>query len=132
MIIVQELMYDRLRQTTSHSTQILPKLSSSVECKLTAIVPSSNIYKYLTFLTFSSSGATTMIAVSHLWRDEGLTPPLTGLYLSLPSPCIVSTLPEKHKSRVISWEQNKNAPVFNRASNEFSFRKRLLFPLFRP
>lgn len=70
-----------------------------------------------------------MIAVSHQWRDEGLIPPLTGLYLSLPSPCIVSALPEKYKLRIMSWEQNKDAPVFNRASNDFSFRRRTQYSM---
>jgi hypothetical protein len=66
-----------------------------------------------------SSGATTMMAISHLWRDEGITPPLTGLYLSIPGVSLMSAVPEKYKSQVISWEQNKDAPVFNRHSTEF-------------
>lgn len=60
-----------------------------------------------------SSGAAAMITVSHLWRDEKHTPPLTGVYASVPPPCIPSALPEKYKSRVVSWEQCKDAPLFN-------------------
>ena len=120
MISVERLTHYRLQQTTSRWTRTLRKDSSLVECKVYFMIfltlSESNLFN-------SSSGATSMMAISHQWRDEELTPSLTGLYLSLPSPCIISALPEKYKSRIISWEQNKDAPVFNRASNDFSFRK---------
>jgi len=70
-----------------------------------------------------SSGATTMITISHLWRDEGITPSLTGLYLSIPGVSLMSAVPEKYKSKIISWEQNKGAPVFNRESTDFLKRE---------
>jgi acetyl esterase/lipase len=66
-----------------------------------------------------SSGATTMCTISHLWRDEGLKPPLTGLYLSVPNLCIISALPEKYREKENSWEQNKDAPIFNREVSNF-------------
>lgn len=68
-----------------------------------------------------------MATVAHLWRDEGLTPPLTGVYLSVPGPCIVSALPEKYRAKEKSWEQNKNAPIFNREASNFLACKSLLF-----
>ncbi|CZR62791.1 related to Putative sterigmatocystin biosynthesis lipase/esterase STCI [Phialocephala subalpina] len=67
----------------------------------------------------TSSGATATITVSHLWRDEGLTPPLTGLHLAVPAPCIISALPQKYREKEKSWEQNKDAPTFNRDTSNF-------------
>jgi hypothetical protein len=63
-----------------------------------------------------------MIATSHIWRDEHFFPPITGLYLPLPLLCVVSVLPEHYKSRIISWEQKKDAPIFNRDASDFAFR----------
>jgi len=63
-----------------------------------------------------------MTTISHIWRDEGLTPQLTGLYLSVPAVCVVGSIPEKYKSRIISWEQMKDAPVFNRETSDFAYR----------
>ncbi|KUJ10556.1 alpha/beta-hydrolase [Mollisia scopiformis] len=61
----------------------------------------------------TSAGAVAAITVSHLRRDERLTPPLTGLHLGVPAPCIVSSLPAKYREKEKSWEQNMNAPIFN-------------------
>jgi hypothetical protein len=66
-----------------------------------------------------SAGATAAITVSHQFRDEGVFPPLTGLYLAVPSPCRIAELPEKYRSREKSGEQNKDAPIFNRAVSDF-------------
>lgn len=61
-----------------------------------------------------------MMVITHLWRDEGLTPPLTGLFVSIPrsyhSP---SALPEKYRQRDISYEQNKHGPIFNETVSKF-------------
>lgn len=67
----------------------------------------------------TSAGATAMITVSHLWRDDGLSPPLTGLHLAVPAPCIVSALPEKYRMKEKSWEQNRDAPLFSREASNF-------------
>jgi acetyl esterase/lipase len=72
-----------------------------------------------------SSGATSSCTISHLWRDEGITPPLTGLYLSVPAPCIVSSLPEKYRSKEKAWDQNQNAPFFDREASNFLLSKLL-------
>lgn len=71
----------------------------------------------------SSAGATAMITVSHLWRDDGLSPALTGLHLAVPGPCIVSALPEKYRMKEKSWEQNRDAPLFNREASNFLARQ---------
>jgi len=64
-----------------------------------------------------------MAAISHLWRDESLTPPLTGIFLAVPSTCVVSALPEKYRQREVSWEQNRDAPIFNVATSDFNSSK---------
>ncbi|KAF4623998.1 hypothetical protein G7Y89_g14177 [Cudoniella acicularis] len=68
-----------------------------------------------------SSGATTSIGIAHRARDEGMTPPLTGLYLSVPGICTPESLPEEHKNdpRLVSWEQNRTAPLFSTPELEF-------------
>jgi len=60
-----------------------------------------------------------MIAISHSWRDEGHTPLLTGLFASIPMPCVSSALPEKYRHRDISSEQNKDGPIFNQTTSQF-------------
>lgn len=42
--------------------------------------------------------------VSHLYRDEGLSPSLTGVYLSIPSTYRPDALPEKSKEFYLSRE----------------------------
>lgn len=67
---------------------------------------------------------------SHLYRDEGLSPALTGIYLCVPSPCVPSALPAPYTAdkRIISWEQNSNAPIFNSAAAKL-FSGTYLLPL---
>jgi hypothetical protein len=79
-----------------------------------------------------SSGATTMMSITHLWRDEALTPPLTGLFVSIPrSYYSPSMLPEKYRHRDISYEQNKDAPVFNQTVSKFLSSEQLFTLYFR-
>jgi hypothetical protein len=61
------------------------------------------------------------MAASHLYRDAGLEPKLTGLYISLPSPVIPEALPEKYKSdkRIVSWEHLRSAPIFGKYAAQF-------------
>jgi len=65
-----------------------------------------------------SAGANLASAVIHLARDENLSPPLTGQYLAIPMVWPNSRVPEKYRPYAISYEQNKNAPVFSVASIE--------------
>lgn len=64
-----------------------------------------------------------MAAISHLWRDESLTPPLTGVFLAVPSICVISALPDKYRHREMSWKQNRDAPIFNVAASDFNSSK---------
>ncbi|KAF4630923.1 hypothetical protein G7Y89_g7210 [Cudoniella acicularis] len=50
----------------------------------------------------TSSGATAMTAISHLLRDEGHTPKVTGLLLSVPSMCVVLEIPERYREKTPS------------------------------
>lgn len=66
-----------------------------------------------------SSGSTAMCTVSHLARDEDLTPPLTGLYLSVPAMCLIPSLPDRYRAKEKAWEQNKDNPIYNRHMSDW-------------
>lgn len=61
----------------------------------------------------TSAGATLAVVASHLARDEKLSPPLTGLGLSVPLVFDVNNIPAEYKDDLISYEQNKDAPVLD-------------------
>jgi len=63
-----------------------------------------------------SAGANFTAVVSHLARDEHLSPPLTGLYLSVPALVDPSSMPAKYNHEFLSREQNKNAPILGQDS----------------
>jgi hypothetical protein len=70
-----------------------------------------------------------MMAITHLWRDGNHIPPVTGLFVSIPmSYHTPSALPKKYSHRDISYEQNKDAPVFNEITGNFIDSKQLLDP----
>lgn len=64
-----------------------------------------------------SAGANFSAVITHMYRDDKLSPPITGTYLSIP-PCISTEdlCPSKYKHLWLSREQNKNAPVLNNDS----------------
>jgi acetyl esterase/lipase len=62
----------------------------------------------------TSAGGNIAAAISHLARDEKLSPPLTGCHLMIPAVCNIDALPEKYKKDQHSWEQNKNAAILGR------------------
>lgn len=51
--------------------------------------------------------------------DEGLSPPLTGVYAALPSCVTESDVPQKYKEHFFSHEQNADAPMLKAVSMEF-------------
>jgi hypothetical protein len=51
--------------------------------------------------------------VSHLDRDDKNSPPLTGVYLSIPSLMAPEAVPEKYKSKYLSREQHKDGLIIN-------------------
>ncbi|KAK5002501.1 hypothetical protein LTR28_011337 [Elasticomyces elasticus] len=62
----------------------------------------------------TSAGGTLSCVVGHLARDNGLSPPLTGLCLMVPS-ALKSALvcPAQYRSILVSREQNKDAPILD-------------------
>ncbi|OQV06096.1 hypothetical protein CLAIMM_10724 [Cladophialophora immunda] len=63
----------------------------------------------------SSAGGNLACVVTHLARDEGLTPPLTGHYLCVAGLVPPSRMPEKYKRWAYSYEQNKADPINGQA-----------------
>jgi hypothetical protein len=59
--------------------------------------------------------------VALLARDEKLSPSLTGLCLLAPALMDCRAIPEEYKSEIVSYEQNKDAPVLNMKSIEMAF-----------
>ncbi|OAA60211.1 alpha/beta hydrolase fold-3 domain-containing protein [Niveomyces insectorum RCEF 264] len=69
-----------------------------------------------------SAGANMACVISHLARDEGMLPPLTGTYLSIPSLLAPQAVPTRWRSEYKSREENKNAPILNEGAISL-FRK---------
>ncbi|KAF9883656.1 hypothetical protein FE257_003090 [Aspergillus nanangensis] len=63
-----------------------------------------------------SAGASMAAAISHLYRDEQAQPPLTGIYLSIPSLVSPEAVAEKYKPLYSSRVDNANALILNDAS----------------
>lgn len=61
-----------------------------------------------------SAGANITAVVAQKAQDEGLSSPLTGLWLSVPLvfPSL-DHVPEKYKDQWFSHEQNKDAPILD-------------------
>jgi hypothetical protein len=67
--------------------------------------------------------------VSHLYRDDKLSPPLTGAYLSIPVCIAPEFVPAKYKDVYLSREQNENAPILHKENmNFFNSEPALPFP----
>lgn len=56
--------------------------------------------------------------VSHLARDEKMTPSLTGCHLMIPAICNDAFIPQKYATDWKSWEQLPEAPVLNHKASE--------------
>jgi acetyl esterase/lipase len=61
----------------------------------------------------SSAGGNLAAVVTHLARNEKLSPPLTGQFLSAPLLLPPKVVPEKYKSQYISYEQNNKGTVLS-------------------
>lgn len=59
--------------------------------------------------TFPGGNLTAVL--THIARDEGLSPPLTGQYLAIPAVGSGKLIPEKYRDRWLSFEQNRDVPV---------------------
>jgi acetyl esterase/lipase len=69
----------------------------------------------------TSAGGNITVTITHLARDEKLSPPLTGAHLMIPSVCVSKEMPEKYKQEQYSWEQNKNAAVLSQKACDLFF-----------
>lgn len=63
-----------------------------------------------------SAGANLAIVISHHYCDEGLSPPLTGQYLSIPTVCGSEPLPSKYKDIYLAQKQNNDVLILNQNS----------------
>jgi hypothetical protein len=61
----------------------------------------------------ASAGGNIRVVIGLLARDEKLSPSLTGLCLLTPSLMDWRAIPEECKSEAMSYEQNKDGPVFS-------------------
>jgi acetyl esterase/lipase len=59
----------------------------------------------------TSAGGNLAAVITHLYRDEKLEPPLTGVYLSIPALLSAGACPPEYLDRYKSREQNKDALV---------------------
>lgn len=59
----------------------------------------------------ASAGGNISAVLATLARDEGLSPPLTGVYLCVPALLNPNHIPEKYKSEYLSWSENTKDPV---------------------
>lgn len=70
-----------------------------------------------------SSGGEMAVIAAHLYVNDKLDPPLTGIYAAMPGGVNHQTVPEKYRDRFISLEQNADAPVLSRSSVDFIWSK---------
>ncbi|KAL4868671.1 Alpha/Beta hydrolase protein [Aspergillus spectabilis] len=59
-----------------------------------------------------STGATLGAIIALVARDEGLSPPLTGQLLSIPTVVDASVVPEEYEDEYLSREQNADVPYY--------------------
>jgi len=63
-----------------------------------------------------SAGGNFGSVASHLYLNDKLSPPLTGVYLSIPACVDPGSVPEKYKHVYLSHKQNAEAPLLSAAS----------------
>lgn len=61
-----------------------------------------------------SAGANLAAVMSLLARDQQLSPPITGLVLSIPPVVNPDRVPERFREVFLSYDQNADAPILNR------------------
>jgi acetyl esterase/lipase len=68
----------------------------------------------------TSAGGNISAVIGHLARDEKLSPPLTGIALLIPAVTDhrLENIDEEYKKEIISYEQNRDAPILPMKSVE--------------
>lgn len=61
----------------------------------------------------TSAGGNITATVSHLWRDDKLSPPVTGCHLMIPAVCASSCIPEEFKADYQSYAQLPDAAILS-------------------
>ncbi|OQU98223.1 hypothetical protein CLAIMM_04040 [Cladophialophora immunda] len=82
-----------------------------------------------------SAGGTMAAVLTQLAQDRGLTPPLTGAFVSIPLLLVKEIVPAKYKKQWTSMEDNKNNPSLNRDTIQSIIRTLapdIRSPLFSP
>lgn len=76
-----------------------------------------------------SAGGNLAAVVSHLARDEKLSPPITGVSLMIPllTDYTLKEFPEEYKHEIVSYEQNGTAPFLGLASLKMFLGKTAFF-----
>lgn len=69
----------------------------------------------------TSAGGNLSLVLTHLSRDESLSPPLTGVWLNIPATIDSAAVPEKYKKLLTSYEQNKDAPALDVKAIDFFY-----------
>lgn len=64
----------------------------------------------------TSAGGNISAALSHLARDTGLTPPLTGIWLNIPTVLAPDAVPSAYKHLYLSRSQHKEALILPKAA----------------
>lgn len=66
-----------------------------------------------------SAGANVALVATLLARDEGSSPPLTGLSLSIPAILPPEAVPDKYKAEYLSYEQSVDTPGLDTKSLQY-------------
>lgn len=61
-----------------------------------------------------SAGANLTAALSHIARDQALSPPITGQFLHCGTFISPERVPPNYQDRYLSWTQNEDAPVIDK------------------
>jgi len=83
----------------------------------------------------ASAGGNISVVLTHLARDEKLSPPLTGSFIKIPLVVHYDARPEKYKSELNSYEQNEKAAILDRRAIEWfiqHYKPEPSNPLFSP
>jgi len=67
----------------------------------------------------TSAGGIITCVLSHQARDEKLSPPLTGIWLNIPSVVAQSQIPPQYRDIMTAFKQNENAPILDRTAIDF-------------
>jgi acetyl esterase/lipase len=95
-----------LSRTDNSSKATLPSSQAQLHAKLTKGF----------VLGGTSAGANFTAGISHLARDENLSPPLSGLVFLAGSFCHPDARPERYRDRILSVDEIDDAPGLTRKS----------------